>query len=59
MDNNEPPLDGKIFNMEPTTEPMSDKERIQHITNIILIITTEKRAKQLAKIIMDLMNKAK
>ena len=59
MDNNEPPLDAKIFNMEPTTEPMSDKERIQHITNIILIITTEERAKQLAIILTDLVNRAK
>lgn len=59
MNNNEPPLDDKIFIMEPITDPMSDKERIQHITNIILIINTEERAKQLAKIIMNLMNKGK
>lgn len=49
----------KYAQMTPLTKPMSDKERIQHITNIILIITTEERAKQLAKIIMDLINKSK
>lgn len=54
-----PPLGTKYGMMDPLTEPMSDEERIQHITNIILVINTEERAKQLAIILTDLVNRSK